>query len=141
MRNAGSQIPGLHDTSNLSSRDSSVSAGRLEPSDAMQRFFFQLRRVARDGDLAAALDVRHTTVKRRDQLAQMTKSTRTIRFSADVLVGHRMRQTQATCSAETTARVVDATLLADGIITRQSGRIPLSDMEQCAAARLLTFVK
>jgi hypothetical protein len=42
-----------------------VSTGRLELSNSIQRLFSQRRRVARDCDLADALDVRHTTVERR----------------------------------------------------------------------------
>ncbi len=61
---------------------------RLEPSDTIHCLFSQHRHVARDRDLPAALDVRHTTVERRDQLPQMTKSTRPVRFSAHVLVGY-----------------------------------------------------
>jgi hypothetical protein len=51
----------------------SVSSGRLELSNSIQRLFSQRRRVARDCDLADTLEVRHTTVERRDQLTQATK--------------------------------------------------------------------
>jgi hypothetical protein len=57
-------------------------------SDSIQRLLPQRRRVARDGILANPLDVRHTTVERRDELSQATKCTRSVGFICGFLVGH-----------------------------------------------------
>ena len=50
----------------------------------------QGRCVARDCELAYALDVRHSTVERRDKVSQVTESSRSIRFGGWFLVGHRI---------------------------------------------------
>jgi hypothetical protein len=76
----------------LSWRDAirAVSTGRLELSNSIQCLFSQRGRVARDCDLADTLDVRHTTVERRDQLTQETKCARSVGFTGGFLVGHRI---------------------------------------------------
>ena len=57
-----------------------VSGLAFEFSDSLQGFVFQCSSFASDGTLSRAFDMWHATVKRGDQLVQVTKCSRSIRF-------------------------------------------------------------
>jgi hypothetical protein len=70
-------------------RSSRLSTGGLELGDAFQSLCPQCSGIVRDSNLATALKVRHTTVERRNQLAQVTKCACSVGFTSGFLVGHR----------------------------------------------------
>jgi len=54
---------------------------RFEFGDSLQRFFSQCAPLTSDFGLSNALDARHATVKRGDELVQMSELARSIRFN------------------------------------------------------------